>query len=57
MTDNNHAAAAALHPDINDNGAVSGGCASGQANLLIPSHVAHTVPMGNNRGGDGSTYL
>ena len=57
MADNNHVAAVTPHPDINDNVAVSGGGASGQPNPPTPGHVAHTVPMGNNRGGDGSTYF
>ena len=46
MADNNHASAVALHLDINDNVAVSGGSASGQANPPIPGHVAHTVTKG-----------
>ena len=56
MADNNHASAVALHLDINDNVAVSGGSASGQANPPIPGHVAHTVTMGNSGGGDGGRH-
>ncbi len=56
MADNNHAAAVAPHPDINDNVAVSGGGASGQANLPISGHVAHAVTMWNSGDGDGGGH-
>ncbi len=46
MADNNHVSAVALHPDINDNVAVSGGGASGQTNPPIPGQVVHAVTMG-----------